>query len=100
VLAHRFRLGRHDVDLVARQGDVIAFVEVKTRRSEAFGGARQAVGWRKRLVLELVAAGWITDRGRPEWRYRFDLIEVAWGRGQGSYPHVSHIEDAWRGVRK
>ncbi|HEU4525437.1 MAG TPA: YraN family protein, partial [Gemmatimonadales bacterium] len=33
--SHRFRLGRHDVDLVARKGHLVAFVEVKTRRSNA-----------------------------------------------------------------
>jgi hypothetical protein len=35
--AHRFRLGRHDIDLIARRGSMVAFVEVKTRRSAVHG---------------------------------------------------------------
>jgi putative endonuclease len=98
VLAHRYRLGRHDLDLIARRDDLVAFIEVKTRQGDAFGGGRHAVGWRKRLVLELVASGWIADHGRAGESYRFDLMEVVWRDGQ--YPHVFHIEDAWRAVRK
>jgi putative endonuclease len=98
VLAHRYRLGHHDLDLVVRRADVVAFVEVKTRRSDGFGDAREAVGWRKRLVLEMVASAWIARHGRPRDRYRFDLVGVVWS-GQG-FPQVFHIEDAWRCVRK
>ena len=56
--AHRFKLGRHDLDLVIRRGPVVAFVEVKTRRSAAFGIAAEAVGWRKQRTLAKVAELW------------------------------------------
>jgi len=106
ILAHRFRVGHHDLDLVIRQAELIAFVEVKARASTAFGAAAEAVSWRKRAVLRLVAACWVARHGQPTDRYRFDLAVVEWlGRGRGvgrghggAFPHVTHIADAWRDV--
>src|SRR5919112_3637447 len=46
VEAHRFRLGRHDVDLIIRNDRTVAFVEVKTRRSAICRSGLEAVGWR------------------------------------------------------
>src|SRR6185436_17416936 len=53
--AHRFKLGRHDVDLIARRGRVVAFIEVKTRRGTEFGSPGSAVGWRKQAAIAKVA---------------------------------------------
>src|SRR5437870_10887725 len=40
IVAHRFRVGHTEIDLIARQGDLVTFVEVKTRRGRAFGSPR------------------------------------------------------------
>lgn len=98
VEAHRFRLGRHDLDLVVRRGSVVAFVEVKTRRSMVFGLAAEAVGWRKQRVLAKVAELWRLRHGRPGDIYRFDLVSVTDG-GNGRL-EVEHLEDAWRLERR
>ena len=98
LLAHRYRLGQHDIDLVARRRGIVSFSEVKSHRPSRFGDGRLAIGWRKRLVLELCAASWISRHGRPGDRYRFDVLTVSWG--EGSFPQVTHTEDAWRHVRK
>jgi putative endonuclease len=92
--AHRFRLGRHDVDLVARRGSLVAFVEVKTRRSAAFGSPLEAVTRRKQRDLAKTAALWIMRHGRSDDEYRFDLIGVQERRGEE--PLIEHVEDAWR----
>ena len=42
-VAHRFRSGHRDIDLIMRRGHEIAFVEVKARRGEAFGSPVEAV---------------------------------------------------------
>jgi len=94
-LAHRYRLGHHDIDLIARQGDLVAFVEVKARRSHAFGSGLEAVGWQKQLAIGTVARAWVARHGRPTERFRFDLVVVRWPSG-GSFPQIVHIEDAWR----
>lgn len=95
ILAHRFRLGHHDIDLIARRGDLVAFVEVKARRSTSFGSGLEAVGWQKQLVVGTVARSWVARYGRSGDRFRFDLIVVRWPSG-GSFPQVVHVEDAWR----
>jgi putative endonuclease len=92
--AHRFRLGRHDLDLVARQGRVVAFVEVKTRRGAAFGAPAEAVGRRKRAILARVAECWRLRWGRPRDIYRFDVIGVV--EDAAGAMAVEHLVDAWR----
>lgn len=98
--AHRFRLGRHDLDLIARRGSLVAFIEVKARRSTRFGKAVEAVGWRKRAVLLRVAEAWRARFGFADDRYRFDLITVEDSGGSSPSAQVTHIEDAWRAVGK
>jgi putative endonuclease len=92
--AHRFRLGRHDVDLVARRAGVVAFIEVKTRKSQRCGAPAEAVSARKRAILARVAACWQSRFGRPADQYRFDLVSV-WEASSGGV-EVEHLADAWR----
>src|SRR5262245_11300197 len=94
VVAHRFRVGRHELDLVARMGRLVAFVEVKTRRGGRFGPGREAIGWRKREALRRVAEAWRQRYGRPDDLYRFDVVEVR-AMGSGGEPEVVHFADAW-----
>jgi putative endonuclease len=94
VEAHRFKLGRHDLDLVIRKGNTVAFVEVKTRRSARCGMGVEAVTLRKQRDIARVASVWMLRHGRPHDEYRFDLLAV-WDPRPGA-PMVEHIPDAWR----
>jgi len=93
--AHRFRLGHRELDVVARRGELVAFVEVKTRGSSAWGAPAESVLWRKRRTITRVAQVWCERHGRVGDVFRFDVIEVGVGKG-GAY-RVTHLEDAWRG---
>lgn len=94
VEAHRFRLGRHDLDLVVRREDQVAFVEVKTRRSTVCGTALESVSPLKQHILSRVALLWRLRYGRRGDRYRFDVVGVRDG-GRGRW-EVEHVADAWR----
>lgn len=97
--AHRFRWGHHDIDLIARQGPLVAFVEVKGRRSgSAFGAGRESIGWRKRRILRLAASVWVARHGSGADLYRNDVIEAVWT--DDGFPQIIHIPDAWRDVEK
>jgi putative endonuclease len=76
ILEHRYRFHRHDVDLVARRGATVVFVEVKVRSGASHGGAAEAVTARKRLELTRAASAWLQRHGRPEDGARFDVIAV------------------------
>jgi putative endonuclease len=94
VEAHRFKLGRHDIDLIVRRGRTVAFVEVKTRRSTSCGTALEAVGRRKQRDIARVASVWVLRHGRSDDEYRFDVVAVQ--HVHGVAPLVEHIEAAWR----
>ena len=98
VLARRFRSGHRDLDLIVVRGDVVAFVEVKTRRGAAFGGPLPAVHWRKRRELVRSARVWVARFGRPGQAYRFDVFGVVVGRSPagGAWARVRHLADAFQ----
>jgi len=89
LLAHRYRAGHVEIDLVVRRGDLVAFVEVKTRRGRAFGSPLEAVTGAKRRELVRAARVWVDRYGRPSDIYRFDCIGLVDGV-------LDHLEDAFR----
>ena len=89
LVAHRFRMGHTEIDLIVRRGQLVAFVEVKTRRGGAFGTPFEAVTGAKRREIVKAARAWVDRHGRPSDIYRFDCIGVADGK-------LDHLEDAFR----
>ena len=94
---HRFRNGHRDIDLIATREEVdssrtVAFVEVKTRATDSFGGPLGAVNWRKQRELSRSAKVWIARFQRPKDTYRFDVIGVILG---SENVRVQHIENAF-----
>ena len=86
----RYREG--EIDLVASRDGVLAFVEVKTRRSAAFGSPAEAVTRRKQRTIRIVASRYLAER-RPRARsVRFDVMDIA--RDQGGFV-ITHLEGAF-----
>jgi putative endonuclease len=75
VLARNVRLPGGEIDVIAKDGETIAFVEVKTRASKRFGSALTAVDARKRRKLRALAADWL-QIAAPRARARFDVVTV------------------------
>lgn len=67
---------RGELDLVARDGDELVIVEVKTRRSIAYGSPVEAVTTRKMRSLRSLALAWLEHRSVHAPRIRFDVVAV------------------------
>ena len=65
-----------DIDVIARDGDALVIVEVKTRRSLAFGAPVEAVTRRKIRQLRSLALAWLDERSIHAPALRFDLVAV------------------------
>ena len=78
----RYKVG--EIDLVMRDGEVLVFVEVRTRRSAAFGGAAASIGRRKQARLRRAAQCYLLERfGQRAWPgCRFDAVVFQGGSRQ------------------
>jgi putative endonuclease len=76
VVDRNWRCAHGEIDLVARDGDCLVFCEVKTRRTERFGGAVEAVDRRKVATLRRLVAAWLQSHDERAVRVRIDVIGI------------------------
>jgi putative endonuclease len=81
-LAANFRSERGEIDLIFRDGDCLAFVEVKTRSSEEWTRPAAAVDARKRKLLSQTALDYLRLLKNPPVKIRFDIVEVVLADGE------------------
>mgnify|MGYP003616831526 CR=1 FL=1 len=95
ILGRNVRPNRRDeIDIVARAGDTLVFVEVKTRRREDYGRPSMAVDRQKRHALNRAASAYLRKAKYPDLFYRFDVIEVL-GQPEGAQPLIRHLDNAF-----
>ena len=82
-----------ELDIVCRHGKVLAFAEVKTRTSEAFGRPAQAVTPDKQALIVRGATAWLRLLGCPDIQWRYDVVEVLLIPGEK--PRVNWIQAAF-----
>ncbi len=76
ILARNARIDRYEVDLIAREGDTTAFIEVKTRRDQKEIAPEENVGFDKRQHLRKAARLYIARANDSSMYYRFDIVSV------------------------
>jgi putative endonuclease len=84
-----------EVDIVCRDKscDTLVFVEVKTRRSLAFGAPGEAVTRDKQKLIARGALAWLRMLDQPGIMFRFDIVEIVFEDGQPAF-HL--IKDAFK----
>ncbi len=89
---YRCRLG--EIDLIARRGAFLVFAEVKLRKSDRFGEAREFVNRAKQERILATAQLWLQEH-ETALQPRFDVIEIYAPDGPGGRIRINHIENAF-----
>jgi putative endonuclease len=92
-LAANFRSARGEIDLIFRDGDCLAFVEVKTRSSEDWGRPAAAVKAERRRRLSQAALDYLKLLKNPAVKIRFDIVEVL--LADGDVREIRHLPNTF-----
>ena len=89
ILFHSYKTAGAEIDIIATDGDVLCFVEVKTRKNKDFGYANQAVN--KQKIQKMILGARCFIKKYPRYHtFRFDVVEVYGEVGKSGF-FVSEI---------
>jgi putative endonuclease len=92
ILEQNYRSKLGEIDVIAQDGGVLAFVEVKARRTEEFGSPKLAVTPRKQRKISMVALQYLKETGQITSKARFDVVAIRLWPGQ---PDIEIIKNAF-----
>lgn len=92
ILEKNWRFSRAEVDLIAKDGQVLVFVEVKTRSSDYFGQPEEFVQEDKEHLIAGAAFAYM-EKIDHDWEIRFDVIGIVFWNDQRY--ELKHIQDAF-----
>jgi putative endonuclease len=92
ILSKNWRHEKAEVDLIVKDGSIIVFVEVKTRKNDDFGYPEEAVSNKKQELLGLAADAYI-ELENHQGEIRFDIIAITQEHEKSA--KILHIKDAF-----
>jgi putative endonuclease len=93
IVARGFRMFRGEIDIIARDGATLVFVEVKARANESHGRPEESVTPGKQRQIRKIAQGYLLEHPSPGVDCRFDVIAILF-RGPGEF-RLEHFVDAF-----
>lgn len=91
ILAKNWRCAAGELDLVTQQGEMIVFIEVRTRRGEQLGSPEESITPRKRAKLIEVAQTFLAETEAADCSWRIDVIAMVLDR-QTRVVYFNHLE--------
>ncbi|MGZ3597482.1 MAG: YraN family protein [Syntrophales bacterium] len=76
IIERNYKCPLGEIDIVAKDGDTIVFVEVKSRKSEEFGDPRLAVGLEKQKKISIISLTYLTEKHLYPCNARFDVVAI------------------------
>ncbi len=93
ILTTNYRIRNGEVDIIAKDNDVLVFLEVKSRKSTSCGTPLSSITWRKQKKISGVALEYILRNNLVDTDARFDVISVTWDSTHS--PRIEHIQNAF-----
>ena len=75
-ITRNYRCSLGEVDLIARDGESLVFIEIKTRKGKSLGYAKEAIDSRKRRQLSKVALAYMKSNNCSDAKSRFDVVAI------------------------
>jgi putative endonuclease len=91
-IVRNFRCPLGEVDIIARDGDTLVFIEIKTRRGRPINYAKEAVNAKKKRQISKVALAYMKSTNCSDVRARFDVVAISLGSGK---PEIEVIKNAF-----
>jgi len=85
---------RHEIDISARDGDCIVFVEVKTAQRDSLGDPLEWITPRKRAAIVQAARAYVATAPETSGGFRFDAVAIGPRSANGEMP-INHIKSAF-----
>ncbi len=93
IVARNWRCAAGEIDLVARDGETLVFVEVKTRRGRAYGAPEEALTPRKAQKLLQLGAQYVYEQSLGDINWRIDLVAIELD-ARGLLLRCDHVRNA------
>ncbi len=93
IVACNARVGRLEIDLIARRGDLLVFCEVRTRSHDRLMDPLATLEHAKARRIRKAAVAWLRAQGESAPQLRFDAAGVVLGTGEA--PRLMYYEDAF-----
>jgi putative endonuclease len=97
ILETNFKTKIGEIDIIARDGDTLVFVEVKARKTLRYGDPKYAITWHKKRKISLTALYYLKKTGRMNVRARFDVVSIL---EDGNRPLVEIVKNAFECVTR
>ena len=94
ILARNFKTPGGEIDIIARKGDTVAFVEVKARQADAVVAPREQVSSAQERRIDATASVYLRARGLIDVSVRYDVAEV-WLNKKGKPKQIEILEAAF-----
>lgn len=89
IIKRNFHFGREgEIDIIARDGSTLVFIEVKARNSSAYGTPEEAVTFRKQKTLRRAAEGYLYVNKISNQECRFDVVAVDYEKKPTEIRHL------------
>ncbi len=92
ILELNWRTGKAEIDIIAKDKEILVFVEVKTRGSELFGTPESSVDAKKQRLVADAAALYMEKIGH-DWEIRFDIISIV--KIENGRHKINHFKEAF-----
>lgn len=93
IIERNFRFGHGEIDIIAKDGEILVFIEVKTRKNLEFGQPEYAVTKNKQQQIRKISEAYLYEKKIMDVDCRIDVIAILLKKNLP--PQINHIENAF-----